>query len=420
MERQSPPGFSEPGQFQTAKAQSAVTDGGPPTPDKPGSPSRRLAWLAIAAIFAVNGVTFGSWISRIPSITDRLDLSPGQVGIALMAIAAGALVAFPLTGRLVDTRSSATTVLLFAVIMVVALPFISIAPHLLLLILALLVFGFGNGGMDVSMNAQGIEVERFAGRSIINSLHGCFSLGAFVGAALGAGAALLNLPPLVHFLVISALGLIVLGWVHRWLIPDTKDPRQGAPAAAFSLPPRSLWLLGTLALCASVGEGAVADWSGLYLREVLHTSSGFAALGFAAFSVAMLVGRFTGDMLVRRFGAPHLVRYGGALAALGLGIALVLNQPVVMLLGFAAVGLGLSIVYPLVFSAAGNHPTLPRGQAVASVATVGYGGFLAGPPILGWLAEFTSLRAILALIVVLAAMTALLANATRSAVTHRE
>jgi fucose permease len=145
----------------------------------------------------------------------------------------------------------------------------------------------------------------------------------------------------------------------------------------------------------------MADWSGLYLRDALETSSGFAALGFAAFSGAMLGGRFTGDALVRRFGAPRLVRAGGVLAALGLGIALLLNQPGIMLLGFAAVGLGLSIVYPLVFSAAGNHPTVSAGRAVASVATVGYGGFLAGPPILGWLAELTSLRAMMALIVLL-------------------
>jgi fucose permease len=174
-------------------------------------------------------------------------------------------------------------------------------------------------------------------------------------------------------------------------------------------------LLGALALCASIGEGAIADWGGLYLSDVLGTSSGIAALGFAAFSVAMLIGRFSGDALVRRFGAPHLVRAGGVLAALGLGVALLLNQPVIMLLGFAAVGLGLSIVYPLVFSAAGNHPTVPAGRAVAGVATMGYGGFLAGPPILGWLAELTSLRAMMAFIVVLAAITAMLASATRSA-----
>jgi len=377
--------------------------------------TQRTAWFAIAAIFFVNGVTLASWISRIPTLTERLDLSPGQVGLALMALAAGALVAFPITGRLVDTRSSAFTVLFFGLIMIASLPFVGLAPHLLGLIAALFGLGFGNGGMDVSMNAQGIQVERFAGRSIINSLHGCFSLGAFTGAAIGAGVTQLEVPPLVHFLGVSVSGLAALGWIHRWLLPDTKDQRQSGAAAAFSVPPRSLLLLGALALCASIGEGAIADWGGLYLRDVLGTSSGVAALGFAAFSVAMLVGRFSGDALVRRFGAPRLVRAGGVLAAVGLGVALLLNQPGIMLLGFAAVGLGLSIVYPLVFSAAGNHPTVPAGRAVSGVATMGYGGFLAGPPILGWLAELTSLWAMMGLIVLLAALTAVLANATWSA-----
>ena len=381
--------------------------------------TQRTAWFAIAAVFFVNGVTLASWISRIPTLTERLDLGPGQVGLALMALAAGALVAFPITGRLVDTRSSAFTVLFFALVMLVSLPVVGVAPHLLGLIVALFVLGFGNGGMDVSMNAQGIQVERFAGRSIINSLHGCFSLGAFTGAAIGAGVAQLEVPPLVHFVAVSVLGLAALWWIQRWLIPDAKDSRQRDAAAAFALPPRSLWLLGALALCTLVSEGAMADWSGLYLRDVLETSSGVAALGFAAFSMAMLVGRFTGDALVRRFGAPRLVRAGGVLAALGLGIALLINQPISMLLGFAAVGLGLSTVYPLVFSAAGNHPTVSAGHAVASVATVGYSGFLAGPPILGWLAELTSLQAMMWLIVLLAALTAVLASATRSARTDR-
>jgi fucose permease len=381
--------------------------------------TQRTAWFAIAAVFFVNGVTLASWISRIPTLTERLDIGPGQLGLALMAIAAGALVAFPIAGRLVDTRSSAFTVACFGLVMILSLPILGVAPHLLVLMLALLLFGFGNGGMDVSMNAQGIQVERLAGRSIINSLHGCYSLGAFVGAAIGAGVAQLGVPPLVHFIGVSVFGLAALWWIRRWLIPDAKDPRQSDAPAAFALPPRALWLLGALALCASVGEGAIADWSGLYLRDVLEASSGVAALGFAAFSVAMLVGRFSGDALVRRFGAPRLVRAGGVLAALGLGIALLLNQPAIMLLGFAAVGLGLSIVYPLVFSAAGNHPTVSAGRAVASVATVGYGGFLAGPPILGWLAELTSLRTMMGFIVFLAALTAVLANATRPARVER-
>jgi MFS family permease len=159
----------------------------------------------------------------------------------------------------------------------------------------------------------------------------------------------------------------------------------------------------------------MGDWSGLYLRDVLGTSGGVAALGYAAFSLAMLCGRFAGDALVRRYGPPHMVRSGGALAALGRGIAVAINQPAALLLGFAAVGLGLSVAYPLVFSAAGNHPGLPAGRAVASVATMGYGGFLAGPPLLGWLAELTSLRVLMVVVVLLAALVALLADATGTA-----
>lgn len=380
--------------------------------------ARKKARLAISVVFLVNGFTLASWISRIPTITDKLDLSSGQVGTALMSLAAGAIVAFPVTGRLIDARSSATTLQLAASIMLAALPFVGLAPHMLLLMPALFIFGAGNGGMDVAMNSQGVEVERFYGKSIMNSLHGFFSVGAFSGAAVGAGAAYLDLPPVAHFLVVSALGLVMLSRVRRWLIPDAPDERAHEEASTFALPPSALWALGALALCVSVSEGAMADWSGLYLTDELGTGKGYAALGFAVFSIFMLIGRFSGDLLVERFGPARTVRAGCLLAATGLGIAAIVNRPAVMLLGFGAIGLGLSVVYPLVFSAAGNHPTLPRGRAVASVATVGYTGFLAGPPVLGWIAEFTSLRVIMVAIVILAAAAAMLADATRAAALH--
>ena len=216
----------------------------------------------------------------------------------------------------------------------------------------------------------------------------------------------------------SVIGFVILARVRGWLIPDAPDERAHEEAPTFALPPRSLWLLGALALCTSVSEGAMADWSGLYLHDYLETTKGFAAFGYAVFSICMLIGRFSGDRLVERFGPPPMVRAGGVLAAAGLGVAVLINEPVAMLLGFGAVGLGLSVAYPLVFSAAGNHPTLPRGRAVASVATVGYTGFLAGPPLLGWVAEFTSLRVIMAAVVVLAALVAFLADAVRMAAPH--
>jgi len=380
--------------------------------------AKRRARIAISIVFLVNGVALASWISRIPTITDELDLSNGQVGTALMSLAAGAMLAFPLTGRLIDRRSSRTTLLLAAAVLLVALPFVGLAPHLLLVMTALLIFGAGNGAMDVSMNAQGVEVERYFGASIMNSLHGCFSVGAFLGAAAGAGAAYVDLPPVAHFLIVSLLGGATLWYVRQWLIPDAPDERAHEEAPTFALPPRSLWLLGALALCTSIGEGAMADWSGLYLHEDLGTSKGFAAFGFAVFSIFMLIGRFSGDRLVEQFGPTPMVRAGGILAAAGLGLAVLFHEPFAMLLGFGAVGLGLSVAYPLVFSAAGNHPTLPRGRSVASVATVGYTGFLVGPPVLGWIAEFTSLRLIMALVALLAACVALLADAVRIASPH--
>jgi fucose permease len=381
--------------------------------------ARRDARRGIAAIFLVNGLTFSSWISRIPSISDIHDLSTGQVGTALMALAAGAIVAFPTTGRFVDSLGSARTLTIFGLIMMCAMPVIGLAPNLLALMPILFVVGAGNGGMDVSMNAQGVTIEKFVDSSIINSLHGFFSIGTFVGALVGAGATALDVPPFAHFLVISAIGLITLWRVRPWLVPDHREDAAQEPAPVIALPPRAIWLLGALAICVSVSEGAMGDWSGLYLRDYLGTSGGFAVLGYATYSVCMLIGRFTGDHLVSRFGATRMIRSGAILAAAGLGIAVLINEPGGMLFGFGCVGLGLSVAYPLVFSAAGNHPTLSPGRAVAGVATMGYAGFLAGPPLLGWLAEPTSLRVVMAVIVVLALLTAVLARATNTAATTR-
>lgn len=377
----------------------------------------RRARLAVSVVFIVNGFAIASWISRIPRVTDDLGLGSGRTGIALMAIAAGAIVSFPLAGRTIDRRSSALTIQI-AALFLLALPFAGLAPHLLLLMPVLFLFGAGIGAMDVAMNAQGVEVERLAGFTIMNALHGFFSIGAFAGAAAGAGAAHLDLPVTAHFLVVIALCAAAMLWVRGWLIPDAPDSRAEEASPTFAFPPRSLWMLGALAVCVSVSEGAMADWSGLYLRDELGTEQGVAALGYAAFSICMLIGRFSGDRLVRRYGEVLMVGAGCALAAIALGIAILVNVPASMLIGFGAAGLGLSVAYPMVFSAAGNHRDLPRGRAVASIATAGYTGFLAGPPLLGWLAEFTSLRAILVTVVVLTAFAATLARSTRNAGSH--
>jgi MFS family permease len=366
--------------------------------------------FAISAIFFVNGFTLAGWVSRIPAVTAALELSQAELGTALLGMAIGALMAFPVTGYLITRFGSARVTVAFGLLLSAALPLLALAPNLLGLFLALLLFGLGNGGMDVAMNAQGVEIERSLGKPILSGLHGYFSLGGLAGASFGAAVAGLGIPVLPHFAVAALLPVALLLLTRKVLLPDAVE---AVNAPVFVLPPRALWGLGAIAFCAAVGEGAMADWSALYLRESLHTDAGTAALGYAAFSLTMLIGRFSGDALVARFGAVSMIRLGGLVAALGLGLGLFFDTLPSVLFGFGAVGLGLSVSVPLVFGAAGRQPDIPRGTAVAAVATLGYSGFLAGPPLLGWLAEWTSLRLALMVVVLLAALIVVLAGAAQ-------
>lgn len=376
------------------------------------TPADRRARWAISMIFLANGLTLSAWISRVPTIVSELGMNTGSTGTVMMGMALGAFVSFPITGRLIDTLGSARMTMIYGLVFFLALPLIAIMPNAVTLMLALMLFGFGNGGMDLAMNAQGIEIEARAGRSIINSLHGFFSLGGFLGAGIGAFMAWQSITPLPHFIVVTVINVVLIAVLQRYLVPDLTSNKRDASTPIFTFPHRSLWMLGVIALCTAVGEGAMNSWSALYLNKHLQTSDDIAALGYATFSLAMLTGRFTGDWFVRRWGSGKLIRRSGSLAAIGLGIATLIDQPWSMLTGFVFVGLGLSVIYPLVFSAAGNHPTLPRGQAVAGTATVGYTGFLAGPPILGWVAQATSMRSIMVIVMILCAVAAVLAPAT--------
>lgn len=359
--------------------------------------------LVISAIFLVNGFILANWVARIPAVTQKLELNNAQLGTALLGMAVGALLAFPVTGHLITRFGSARVTTAFGLGYGVVLPLLALSPNLPLLFITLMLFGASNGGMDVAMNVQGVEVEKSLSKPILGSLHGFFSLGGFAGASLGGGIASLEVAVLAHFLVVAVASLVAVLLLRGHLLADALQAETKMTAPVFALPPKALWGLGAVAFCAAVGEGAMADWSALYLRESLGTTAGLAALGYAAFSLTMLIGRFLGDLLVTRFGASVMIRAGGAVAALGLAFGLALNTPVAAIFGFGAVGLGLSVVAPLVFGSAGNHLSIPRGTAVAAVATMGYSGFLMGPPLLGWLAQASSLRLALVVIVLLSA-----------------
>jgi MFS family permease len=372
------------------------------------------ARAAVTVVFAINGLLYGAWAARIAAVSDRLHLSPGQIGIALAFIAVGSLVAMPVAGRAASRFGSrpATRTALVAFCVVAGL--MPSAPSLALLCAGCALLGAAAGSLDVTMNTHGVTVEREAGRPILSSFHAAFSLGALVGALLGAGGAAVGIDARAELAVLGAAGLLVGVIASRSLLPASADltdaarRREGRRTAL----DRRLVLLGALAFCCLLCEGAAADWSAVYMDRSLAASAATAGLAYAAFSVAMVAGRLVGDRLTERFGPAALVRYGAILSAAGMAGALLAAERHAALAGFALLGAGLSIVIPQVFRAAASDAD--SGPALAGVSTVGYLGFLAGPPLIGALAELSSLPTALALLPLLGLAMAALAPLTRA------
>ncbi len=295
-----------------------------------------------------------TWVSRIPAIKDKLGLNDGQLGLALFGIAIGALSSFPLAGFSVARFGSRVVTVGAGFCLAVALVLLCAASSLWELALALIFLGGSSGAMDVAMNAQGVEVEQRLERPIMGSLHGTFSLGGLSGAAFGGFLAGRGVVPLVHFGVVGAVAALLVALSAARLLAPVRSARKETAPPVFALPDRALLGFGAITFCAFLTEGAMADWSALYLRDTLGTNAAFAAIGFAAFSLSMTLARFGGDALVARLGAARIVAGGGLLSAFGLAMALLWAQPVPALVGFACVGAGMASVAPLVFSAAGR------------------------------------------------------------------
>jgi predicted MFS family arabinose efflux permease len=300
-----------------------------------------------------------------------------------------------------------------AVAFAAALALPALMPTLPLLTLALVLLGAGNGALGVAMNAQAAAVERQYGRPIMSSFHALFSLGGLAGAGLGGLAAARGIGAAPHLAGTALAVALVAAAVGPRMLPAAAD--AAAEGAHFTRPSRALFALGVVAFCVLFGEGAMADWSAVYLRDVTGAGPGLAAAGFATFSLAMAVGRAVGDRLTIRLGPTLLVRVSGAVAALGLALALAVARPWAAIVGFGAVGAGLSIVFPAVLTAAGRLPGSAAGAAIAAVSMFGYSGFLVGPPVIGLVAEALTLRVGLAIVVATSAVIALLASGLRRA-----
>jgi MFS family permease len=362
----------------------------------------RAARVAVASAFAINGIAGGNWVVRIPAIQDRLDLSEATLGLALLGMPLGAIIVMPLAGSWAARYGSRNIVRIgtFMICAGVMLP--GLAPSLLALALALVIYGMGNGIQDVAMNAHGVAVEKRYGRTIMSSFHAFFSIGAMVGAVIGGLVAQAGVSTRVHLIAVGLLLAVATAIVMRYLLPAEVDASGSATREpVFVRIPRAVLGLGIVGFCALLAEGAMADWTAVYLDSTLNTGPGLAAAGYAVFSLAMTIGRLTGDRLTDELGPVRIVQFGGIFSAAGVGLALLLANPYVALLGFGLTGLGLSIIVPVVFSSAGRSAVIAPSRAISAVTTTGYFGFMAGPPMIGFLAHFVGLRGSLVVVVAL-------------------
>ncbi|MFF4042432.1 MFS transporter [Streptomyces sp. NPDC001816] len=360
----------------------------------------RRARYAVAAVFAVHGAVTGSFATRVPWIQDHAHVSAGQLGIALAFPALGASVAMPLAGRISHRFGARTALRGLISLWTLSLVLPSLSPSLPTLCAALFTYGASAGMADVAMNALGVEVENRLGRSIMSGLHGLWSAGALIGSAAGTLAAHLGSDARLHHALAAAV-LTVLGLVACTWVLDLQAAEDEEPPPRFALPPRSALLIGAVGFCAVFAEGASLDWSAVYLRDRLDSSAGLAAACTTGFTLTMALARIAGDKVVDRYGAVRTVRVSGVLATLGGLLIVVADHPALAMGGFALMGLGIAVVVPLCFAAAGRSGPNPS-QAIAGVATITYTSGLVAPGAIGTLAQATSLVVSFGLVTVLA------------------
>ncbi len=367
------------------------------------------ARAAVSAVFALSGSLFGVWASRIPAVADVYALSHAALGTVLLCLAAGAVVAFPFAGRAMDRHGAATVSRSLAAILPLTLLLIPLMPNPVMLAFALFLFGANSGAIDVAMNGWGAEVERKFDTPMMSSFHAMFSIGAGLGAGTGYFAA--GTPIFQHFALAAIPLCVATLLVARGHWPMRMNSSTDAPL--FALPKGVLALAGIMAMCSALGEGAMLDWGAIFLRDVLAAEERIAALGFTVFSIAMVTVRLTADLVVRRFGPVLVGRVCGTVAVVGALMLVMASSITMAMCGLALLGAGLAVQFPLAFSRAANDPDVPPGRALASVATLAYGGILLGPPVIGFLAEALGLQPAMWVLVVLSAAMIFLSSSLR-------
>lgn len=351
--------------------------------------TRRAYRVAVSTLFFLQGLCFASWASRIPTIQQSMQLSESALGLVLFALPAGSIFGLPLSGWLVTRFGSRSVVINAIVLYVILLAGIGLAQNITQLVMVLVFFGATGNIANIAMNTQAVGVELKYGRNIMASFHGLWSLAGFSAAGIGSYMMGRNIVPFTHFSTIAGAILLALAAIFQYLLPN--EEKKPVAQKLFVKPDRSLITLGVLAFCCMMVEGTMFDWSGIYFKKVVGAEKGWIGAGYTAFMCTMAAGRFIGDWIATRAGISRTIQVSGLLIAGGLSIALIFPALVTAITGFLLVGLGVSSVVPLVYSAAGRSTTLSPGMALAAVSSIGFLGFLIGPPLIGIIAGASNL-----------------------------
>ncbi len=349
----------------------------------------------MSVIFFVNGAGFASWVPHIPSLRQRFEMSESELGLTLLIIAIGAIIAMPIAGGIIEKIGSNRVVSFASVGFCLLLAVLLLMPNYFSLGVLLFLFGMVNGSMDVAMNAHGVLVEQKYRQAIMSSFHGLFSTGGLVGAGLASAFLALGFTPAQHMMIMLSILFILVLAALRFLLPSEQVQTSGSKKKEplIVLPSQPLvWYLALLGFFILMVEGAMADWTAIHIMDLPNATASLAAMGFAGFSLTMAIGRLLGDKIIRVVGHSKVLRFGSVVAALGLLMVVLVPQVWGAVVGFGLVGVGLSNVVPIIFSSAGYaNPDAP-GRGIAAVTTMGYFGFLIGPPLIGFIAEGVSLN----------------------------
>ena len=371
--------------------------------------ARQRARVATMAVFFIAGMMYASWGVHVPTVRDRFHLNAAMLSFALLAVAGGSIGAMVTNGSWIARVGTRRACLAGGLAMAACAALILVVPSYWLLLAVLAIFGAGMATLDVAMNAEASAVEKALGKPIMSSLHGMFSLGGMFGAAVGGALLARGMAPALHLLLAAAVSALVLLLACPSVlphVPHAEHPDSATPRASRWRSP-ALWALGAMALVALIAEGAMYDWATVYMRDVVLATPALASAAYAAFSGGMAAARFAGDAVRARFGAPQLVMMSAALACAGMIDALLLPNPVVALVGFALLGLGLANMMPVLFAAAASVKGIHAAEGLAHVAGLAYFGLLLGPVIIGAVTQMTNLTIGLSVVAVCAASIAL-------------